>query len=117
MHLSAFRAAAHSAGSAGGRGDVAAEIEGQEDELSSFFTERGEPAFRAKQVHQWLWQKHARSFDEMSNVAKPLRAFLESHFELLHLNPKTVQKSSDGTVKSALSLHDGKVVESVLITK
>jgi 23S rRNA (adenine2503-C2)-methyltransferase len=88
-----------------------------QEELSSFFTERGEPAFRAKQVHQWLWQKHVRSFDEMSNVAKPLRAFLESHFELLHLHPKTVQKSSDGTVKSALSLHDGKVVESVLIPK
>jgi 23S rRNA (adenine2503-C2)-methyltransferase len=88
-----------------------------QEELSAFFTERGEPAFRAKQVHQWLWQKHARSFEEMSNIAKPLRAFLESHFDLLHLNPKTVQKSADGTIKSALSLHDGKVVESVLIPK
>ena len=87
------------------------------EELSAFFTERGEPAFRAKQIHQWLWQKHVHNFNQMTNVSKPLRAFLEEHFDLLHLHPKTVQKSTDGTVKSALALHDGKVVESVLIPK
>jgi len=37
-------------------------------ELETYFQSIGDKKFRAKQVHEWLWQKHAHSFDEMSNL-------------------------------------------------
>lgn len=85
------------------------------DELKTLFIEKGEKAFRADQVYQWLWQKHVVSFDEMTNVAKTMRQFLEENFTILQLATLTSQKSKDKTIKSAFSLHDGKVVEGVLI--
>lgn len=75
----------------------------------------GEKAFRAKQVYEWLWQKKAGSFDEMSNLALPLRAKLSEEFQILKLTDAESQFSSDGTVKNAFKLHDGKVIEGVLI--
>lgn len=86
-----------------------------QQEMIDFFAELGEPAYRAKQTHQWLWQKHVRSFEDMTNLGKDLRSTLQAHFSLEHLEPATVQQSKDGTVKSAMRLPDGKIVESVLI--
>ncbi len=85
------------------------------DELKTLFIEKGEKSFRADQVYQWLWQKHVVSFEAMSNVSKPLRQFLEDNFTIHQLETLTSQKSKDKTIKSAFSLHDGKVVEGVLI--
>jgi len=84
-------------------------------ELKDLFIEKGEKSFRADQVYQWLWQKHVVSFDAMTNISKPMRLFLEENFTIHQLETITCQKSKDKTIKSAFSLHDGKVVEGVLI--
>ena len=75
----------------------------------------GEKNFRAKQIEDWLWHKWARSFDEMANLSKELRARLDNDFEIRNLQVATQQKSKDGTVKAAFKLYDSNVVEGVLI--
>jgi len=84
-------------------------------ELTDFFIEKGEKKFRAKQVYEWLWQKSARSFSEMTNLSKDLRARLEQDFLLTPIHPDKVQHSNDGTIKTRFKLHDAHLVESVLI--
>ncbi len=83
--------------------------------LQEYFNTIGEKPFRAKQVYEWLWQKHAASFDAMTNLSKPLRGALEEHFTLPALKVDTTQLSEDGTIKSRFRLHDGHLVEGVLI--
>ncbi len=85
------------------------------DELTDFFINNGEKAFRAKQVYQWLWQKNARNFDEMTNLSKNLRQFLDAHFSIPHIKIRKFQRSTDGTIKNAVELKDDLIVESVLI--
>jgi len=85
------------------------------DELSEFFISHGEKAFRAQQVYEWLWKKHVRNFDEMTNISKELRAFLKDKFSIPHIQIRHFQKSTDGTIKNAVSLKDNLIVESVLI--
>ncbi|MGJ5641918.1 23S rRNA (adenine(2503)-C(2))-methyltransferase RlmN [Formosa sp. S-31] len=85
------------------------------DQLRDFFVTQGDKAFRGNQVYEWLWSKGAHSFEDMTNVSKPTRQMLEDHFVINHIKVDTMQRSSDGTVKNAVQLHDGLVVESVLI--
>ncbi len=85
------------------------------DELLNWFTEQGQQRFRAKQVYEWLWQKSVHSFAEMTNLSKDLRAKLESAFCIQGIAVASMQKSSDRTIKTAFRLHDGPVVEGVLI--
>lgn len=87
----------------------------QKEDLRAYFTERGEKAFRADQVYQWIWQKSAKDFHQMTNLSKALREFLEENFLITELTPQSIQKSNDGTIKTAFSLHDKKIVEGVLI--
>ena len=75
----------------------------------------GEPKFRAKQVHEWIWQKHAASIKDMSNLSKALREKLEEEYNIPKATIHHSQYSSDGTIKNRLQLHDGNYVESVLI--
>lgn len=84
-------------------------------ELTDLFGGMGEPKFRAKQVYQWLWEKGAHSFAEMTNLSKKLRENLEDHFVINAISEDTVQRSVDGTIKSRFRLHDGHLVEAVLI--
>jgi 23S rRNA (adenine2503-C2)-methyltransferase len=84
-------------------------------ELEKIFLERGEPRFRAGQVYEWLWKKGAHSFEEMSNLPKPLRQFLSENFCILAIREDKVQQSADGTIKTRFRLHDDHLVESVLI--
>jgi len=84
-------------------------------ELRDFFVENGDKAFRGNQVYEWLWSKSAHSFDEMTNISKETRQMLETNFVINHIEVDDMQRSSDGTVKNAVRLHDGLVVESVLI--
>lgn len=86
-----------------------------QDELHTWFRERGEAAFRARQVWEWLWSKSARSFSEMSNLSKSLREQLEAHFSLNAIALDTRQISRDRTIKNAFRLYDGNIVEGVLI--
>ena len=85
------------------------------EELKTFFTGHGEKAFRAKQVWEWLWQKSARGFEEMTNLSKETRALLDSHFSFPVVTIDNFQVSYDRTIKSAFRLHDKNIVEGVLI--
>jgi len=85
------------------------------DELKDFFISKGDKAFRATQVHEWLWMKSAKSFEQMTNLSLPTRELLKEHFVINHIKVDTMQRSSDGTIKNAVTLHDGLIVESVLI--
>lgn len=85
------------------------------EQLRDFFVANKDKAFRGNQVYEWLWSKGAHSFDDMTNVSKETRLMLENNFVINHIKVDTMQRSSDGTVKNAVRLHDGLVVESVLI--
>jgi 23S rRNA (adenine2503-C2)-methyltransferase len=85
------------------------------EQLRDFFTANGDKSFRGNQVYEWLWSKGAHRFEDMTNVSKETRAMLEQHFVINHIKVDTMQRSDDGTVKNAVRLHDGLVVESVLI--
>ncbi|MBS1507339.1 MAG: 23S rRNA (adenine(2503)-C(2))-methyltransferase RlmN [Bacteroidetes bacterium] len=85
------------------------------DELKKFFVEHGDKAFRAQQVDEWLWKKSAKSFDQMTNLSVATRELLKANFAINHIHVDTMQRSADGTIKNAVTLHDGLVVESVLI--
>lgn len=84
-------------------------------EIQHFLKEKGEAAFRAKQVYQWIWQKSAVSFDEMTNLSLPLRQALNENFEFKPVVIGDMQISRDRTIKNGMRLSDGNVVESVLI--
>jgi len=85
------------------------------EQLRDFFVGKGDKAFRGNQVYEWLWQKSAHSFEDMTNVSKETRQMLEGNFVINHIEVDTMQRSADGTVKNAVRLHDGLIVESVLI--
>lgn len=85
------------------------------DELTRFFESIGQKSFRARQVHEWLWQKSARSFEEMTNLSKELRQQLEQYFLINPIAVSSTQVSSDRTIKSGFKLHDGYIIEGVLI--
>jgi 23S rRNA (adenine2503-C2)-methyltransferase len=84
-------------------------------ELEAFFLSIGEKKFRAKQVYDWLWNKRLKNFGEMTNVSKATRERIEQHFVINHIRVDQMQRSMDGTIKNAVKLYDGKIVESVLI--
>jgi 23S rRNA (adenine2503-C2)-methyltransferase len=85
------------------------------DQITTLFKELGEPAFRAKQLYDWLWNKRAIHFDEMSNFSLELREKLKTEFEIHAVEIHDLQISNDKTIKCAMKLHDNYVVESVLI--
>ncbi|HUB59138.1 MAG TPA: 23S rRNA (adenine(2503)-C(2))-methyltransferase RlmN [Puia sp.] len=84
-------------------------------EIESLFETLGEKKFRAKQVYEWLWQKHARSFEDMTNLSKPLRQHLADTFTFPALSIDTTQHSTDGTIKTRFRTADHHLVEGVLI--
>ncbi len=84
-------------------------------ELLEACEQLGEKKFRAQQLWEWLWQKSAHSFDEMTNLSKEFRQKLQTTFSFNTLTIAKSQKSSDGTLKYALKLNDGFLVEGVLI--
>ena len=85
------------------------------EELTSQLILTGEKKFRAKQIYGWLWQRGARSFDEMTNLSLPLREKLKETYRLPVVELDQRQLSADGTIKSRFRLHDGHLIESVLI--
>jgi 23S rRNA (adenine2503-C2)-methyltransferase len=85
------------------------------EELKAFFVEKGDKAFRAQQVYEWLWKKSAKDFDQMTNISLETREMLKANFVINHIKVDNMQRSADGTIKNAVTLHDGLVVESVLI--
>lgn len=85
------------------------------EQLREFFVAQNDQSFRGNQVYEWLWSKGAHSFDDMTNLPKSTREMLSANFVINHINVDTIQRSDDGTVKNAVRLHDGLIVESVLI--
>lgn len=85
------------------------------EELRAFFIAKGDQAFRGNQVYQWLWQKGIHDFERMTNLSIDVRQLLEDNFFINNIAIDTQQKSTDGTIKNAVRLHDELVVESVLI--
>ena len=85
------------------------------EQLETYFESIGEKKFRVKQVYEWLWQKHAFSFDDMTNLSKDLRSKLSADFSFPALKVDAVQTSDDGTVKSRFKTFDGHAIEGVLI--
>ena len=84
-------------------------------ELEQYFETIGEKKFRARQVYEWLWQKHAHSFEAMTNLSKELRRVLQDNFSFPALGVDATQYSADGTIKSRFRTADGNLVEGVLI--
>lgn len=85
------------------------------EELQQLMKEWGEPVFRAKQIHEWIWKKFAGDISEMTNLSKPLREKLAADFYIPKVKVHHSQYSSDGTIKSRLQLHDTHFIEGVLI--
>lgn len=83
------------------------------DQLTYELTSMGEPAFRVKQIEAWLWQKNARSFDDMTNLSKKLRARLKEKFALYSPALVSKQVSQDGSRKYLLRFQDGVMAECV----
>lgn len=85
------------------------------EELKDFFVQHKEKPFRAQQVHEWLWKKSVKDFDDMTNLSLAVRELLKTHFTINFIKVDHMQRSADGTIKNAVTLHDGLIVESVLI--
>jgi len=85
------------------------------EELRNFFVGIGDKAFRGNQVYEWLWGKGSHSFEDMTNISKETRVQLDANFVINHIKVDHMQKSKDGTIKNAVKLFDGLIVESVLI--
>ena len=84
------------------------------EELEEELGQLGEKSFRAKQIYQWVHQKLAADFEDMSNLSKALREKLRQQYTLTALNPVEVKISKiDGTRKYLFRLSDGNVIEGV----
>lgn len=86
-------------------------------ELSHYLEDLGLKSYRSDQVFQWLYQKGATSFQEMTNLSKDLRTVLEDLAEIRNIEIYNQQESKDGTIKFLFQLDDPKKykVEAVLI--
>ncbi len=86
------------------------------EQLGAQLAEMGEPAFRAKQIWQWMYQRLAGSIDEMTDLPKALRTKLSERFALGRITVVTEARSSDGwTRKWLLRFPDGSEIETVLM--
>ncbi len=85
------------------------------EELRALVKEMGEPAFRADQLHHWIYVRCIRDFDAMTNLKKEFRQKLAENYQVGVLAVAEKQVSQDGTTKYLFRLPDGKVVESVLM--
>ncbi|MBL7137577.1 MAG: 23S rRNA (adenine(2503)-C(2))-methyltransferase RlmN [Bacteroidales bacterium] len=85
------------------------------EELDVFLSSVGEKRFRTKQVYDWLWKKGCRSFEEMTTLPLSLRNRLAEAFAFEVIQETGRQQSRDGTIKFGYRLHDGTIIESVLI--
>jgi 23S rRNA (adenine2503-C2)-methyltransferase len=83
--------------------------------ISEWLASQGEPAFRAKQILDWVWKKKVTSFDEMTNLPAALREKMAASFRLTALTHAKTQGSEDTTRKFLFRLHDGRYIEAVLI--
>ena len=84
-------------------------------ELTDWLKANGQPGFRAKQIRRWLVERRITSFDEMTDVPAALRKQLDEHFQFSPFKVVGHQVARDQTEKLLLRLHDGELVECVLM--
>ena len=75
----------------------------------------GQKKYRATQLFKWIYEKKAKTFDEMSDVSLSFREVLKSKYSLTKPTIFQKQESSDGTIKLLLELEDGNKIETVLM--
>ncbi|MGE4320644.1 MAG: 23S rRNA (adenine(2503)-C(2))-methyltransferase RlmN [Acholeplasmataceae bacterium] len=85
------------------------------EELVAFLEKNNFKKYRADQIWHWLYKQKAQSFEEMNNLPNELVDFLNQNFHLKALEHVLQHKSVDGTLKVLYSLHDGHLIESVLM--
>lgn len=85
------------------------------EELIEYVVSCGEKKFRAEQIFSWIWAKNAHNFDEMTDVKKEFREFLNQNCQILDCKIKTRQISTDGTIKYLIEYEDGLCAEAVLM--
>lgn len=83
--------------------------------LEEFLLNNGEKPFKVKQIREWLWNKSARSFDEMTNISLQTRDLLKEHYEIRPVRIDLSQYSNDKTIKCSFRLFDDHKIEGVLI--
>jgi 23S rRNA (adenine2503-C2)-methyltransferase len=86
-----------------------------EELLAAHFTRQSVPSYRIKQAIAWIYERDARSFDEMSDLPTATRRSLAGTFDFTNPQSTRVEQSQDGTVKHLWRLADGELIESVLI--
>lgn len=85
------------------------------EQLVNFLLENNHKKFRAEQIWTWLYKQKVEAFSEMANLPTDLIDLLEKHFVLKALELVLKHQSADGTLKCLYSLHDGHLIESVLM--
>ncbi len=86
-----------------------------QEQLAEMLLSWNEPLFRARQIREWLYDRRVSSYDDMTNLPKPLRERLKIETTLGQLELITEQSSKDGTLKRLYRLQDGQLIESVLM--
>ena len=84
-------------------------------ELKDVAKELGLPAFAGSQMAQWIYVKHVRSIDDMTNISKANRDRLSEHYTIGCAPHRDAQYSTDGTIKYLFPTRSGKFVETVFI--
>lgn len=84
-------------------------------DIERWVLENGEKKFRAKQLYEWIWKKHANGFDAMTNLSKDFRQQLNENFSFPSLSIQQKQISEDGTTKYKFETADHHFVEGVII--
>ncbi len=85
------------------------------NELVAFCKKNNLPNYRAQQISEWLWNKSATSFEEMTSLPLKIRSKLKTCFTITYLKIFNKEKSIDGTIKYSFQTHDNLLIEGVLI--
>jgi len=87
-----------------------------QEQMTTVLGEAGHPAFRARQLYEWVYKKAALNFDEMTSLSKELRAWLKQNYALTHPDIAEIRGgAADGSHKMLFRLPDHRIVESVLM--
>jgi 23S rRNA (adenine2503-C2)-methyltransferase len=85
-------------------------------EIEALMTRLGEPRYRAGQLLDWVYQKRAASFTDMTNFPRTLREKLAGEVKLASVTPVRSVSGRDGTTKTLLELYDGRTIETALMS-
>ena len=83
--------------------------------LEEYFIAQNDKKFRATQIFEWLYRHRVTLFEKMTNLSKKALEHLHEHFAIERLNVEKKIVSSDGTTKYLFRLHDGHLIETVLM--